>query len=162
MVCSVVGCAYETFGGVLRHKGFFHALAHQAMYLTFFFVGSVCVIEGKGLLFPAAHRYALALTFLLQYVLWNEHAAMKVEPSDARVHLLQANVNLVAFVINGYSAYNVKSVFAFVASWAIMVLNGSKCVTRCADYHNVMMTSQLFYFLHISLDVHGGIKCMLH
>ena len=124
MICTTVGGAFEAAGGMKDGLGFFHQLAHQVLYLSVFFTAAVCCLEANNLLFPNSHRYSLTFTFLLQYILWNEHAAMKEEMSDMRVHLLQAHVNFVAFVTFGYSAYNTKSVFAYVSSWAVMTLNG--------------------------------------
>lgn len=124
MICTTLGGLVEVGGGIKDGLGFFHQLAHEALYLSVFFTGVVCVLEGNKLLFENAHRYALTLTFLLQYILWNEHALMKINPSDARVHMLQANVNFVAFVMFSYSVYKPKSIFAYVASWAVMTLNG--------------------------------------
>jgi len=124
MICTTLGGLVEVGGGIKDGLGFFHQLAHEALYLSVFFTGAVCVLEGNKLLFENAHRYALTLTFLLQYILWNEHALMKVDPSDARVHMLQAHINFVTFIMFGYSVYSPKSIFAYVASWAVMTLNG--------------------------------------
>ncbi|KAL9188198.1 hypothetical protein ACHAXT_006576 [Thalassiosira profunda] len=124
MICSLVGGAYETMGGITRDLGFFHAFAHQALYLSFLFVGAVGCLEGKKIIFMGAHRYALTFSFLLQFVLWHEHAIMKEEPADVRVHMLQAYVNFAAFVIFAYATYDPKSVFAYVGGWAVIVLNG--------------------------------------
>ena len=124
VICTTVGSAYEGVLG-MRASGYFHQLTHQVLYLSFFFTAVVYCLEANKRLFPNSHRYSLTLTFLLQYILWNEHAAMKKDmSSDMRVHLLQAHVNFVAFVTFGYSAYNTKSVFAYVSSWAVMTLNG--------------------------------------
>ena len=138
MICTTLGGLVEAGGGVKDGLGFFHQLAHEALYLSVFFTGAVCVLEGNKLLFQNAHRYALTLTFLLQYILWNEHALMKIEPSDARVHMLQAHINFVAFLMFGYSVYKPKSIFAYVASWAVMTLNGmwmftAGLTTCCVD-----------------------------
>jgi len=138
MICTTLGGLVEAGGGVKDGLGLFHQLAHEALYLSVFFTGAVCVLEGNKLLFENAHRYALTLTFLLQYILWNEHALMKIEPADARVHMLQAHINFVAFVTFGYSVYSPKSIFAYVASWAVMTLNGmwmftAGLTTCCVD-----------------------------
>ena len=129
MICSVVGGFVEVGSGLRSGHSFFHQLAHQSLYICFLFVGGICYLEGQKLLFPNAHRYALTVTFLLNYILWNEHALMKVELSDVRIHMLQANVNFVAFVIFGYSAYMPKSLFAYVASWTVMTVNGMWMLT---------------------------------
>lgn len=129
MICTAIGGAVEAGGGMKDGLGFFHQLAHEAMYLSVFFTGAVCVLEGNNLLFADAHKCALAFTFLMQYILWNEHALMKEEPSDLRVHLLQAQVNFVAFLGFGYSAYNPKSLLAHVISWAVTVLNATWMLT---------------------------------
>jgi hypothetical protein len=48
---------------------------------------------------------------------------LKDDRSDARVHLLQAQINLVTSFSFGYSVYNPKSLLAFVTGWALMTLN---------------------------------------
>ena len=54
---------------------------------------------------------------------------MKTDVSDRRVHLLQAQVNLVAAASFGYSVCNPRSMVAYVAGWAAMVLNGCWMLT---------------------------------
>ena len=101
----------------------FHQLAHQALYLCFVFVGAVTWLESRGSIPPDSWRVALSFVFFLQYILWNEHGLMKEDKSDARVHLLQAQINLVASVAFGYSVYNPKSLLGYVSGWALMTLN---------------------------------------
>lgn len=124
MIFTAIGMGYEAFGGMYDGVGFFHQLAHQALYLCFFFVGAVAYLEAHKRLVPDASRAALSLAFLMQYVLWNEHGLMKNDPGDARVHILQAQVNLCAAIAFGYSVYNTKSMLAHLSGWSLMVLNG--------------------------------------
>lgn len=123
MVGTALGMFYEALGGYFDGIGLFHQLAHQALYLCFFFVGAVTWLEARGSLPPDSSRVALSFAFFLQYILWNEHGLMKEDRSDARVHLLQAQVNLVASIAFGYSVYNPKSLLAYVSGWALMTLN---------------------------------------
>jgi len=126
LIVTTLGGIYEAMGAYYDPNpniGIFHQLAHEALYLCFFFVGAVALLESRGLLMADSSRIALSVAFGLQYVLWNEHGLMKTDMSDRRVHLLQAQVNLVAAASFGYSVYNPRSLLAYLAGWAVMVLN---------------------------------------
>mmetsp|Transcript_54372 Transcript_54372/g.80660 ORF Transcript_54372/g.80660 Transcript_54372/m.80660 type:complete len:270 (-) Transcript_54372:173-982(-) len=124
MSLTTFGMIVEAGGSLKDGFGFSHQLAHQALYLCFFFVGAVACLEARKLVIPDTSRVVLSFVFLLQYVLWNEHGRMKDDPSDARVHLLQAHINLAAALAFGYSTYCPKSLLAYVAGWSLMLLNG--------------------------------------
>ena len=67
---------------------------------------------------------------------------MKTEAIDVRIHMIQAEVNFVAFVLFGYSVYNPKSVFAHIASWSSVTLNGMwlfTCGLIQSDYCGIML-----------------------
>ncbi len=114
MICTTMGFILEAGGGLKDGKGFFYELAHEVMYGTAFFVGMACHLEADGRLCPNSHRYALSFAFLMQYLLWYEHALMLVEdPLANRVHMIQAQINLIASLVFGYSAHAPRSMFAY-------------------------------------------------
>ena len=119
-----MGIIIEAASGMYAGMGFFHQLAHQSLYICLLFVGICAILESKRFLFPDVGRYALSGSFLFQYILWREHALMKTEAIDARIHMIQAEINFFAFVIFAYSVLNPKSVFVYIASWSTLTLNG--------------------------------------
>ena len=161
VTCTTAGAILEAGGGVKDGLGFFYELAHEVMYLSVFFTGMVCCLEARARLFANSHKCALSFTFLMQYLLWYEHALMLMEedPLACRVHTIQAQINLLGFVVFGYSAYEPRSMFAYgecicrifqcalliyvqlantniislpfvsVASWAVMVWNAAWMLT---------------------------------
>lgn len=75
-----------------KQKGFFFYAVHQTLYLLFFFVGLVGLLESVSLLPPDSARAALALALALQILLWSEHAQGKSDPTEARVHHILGDV----------------------------------------------------------------------
>ena len=166
MVGTTLGMFYEALGGYLGGIGLFHQLAHQALYLCFFFVGAVTWLESRWSVPPDSSRVALSFAFFLQCILWNEHGLMKEDKSDARVHLLQAQVNLVASFAFGYSVYNPKSLLAYVSGWALMTLNALWMFTAgltvcCVDLmlHTVGAALALEALLIAAVLVIGAALC---
>jgi len=137
LICSLFGLIVEATGGMRgTQHGLFHQLAHESMYISYLFVGAIFVLEQK--LYPYAHRYALSFTFLLCYFMWREHALMKEDMSDRRIHMLQAEVNFALFLSWGYSS---KSLFSYVVSLGLITLNGSWLLTAglAGSYCNLTM-----------------------
>jgi len=124
MICTTVGIVIEAISGISDGLSLYHQLAHQALYICLFLVGACALVESNGLLFPDAARCALAVSFLLQYVLWREHALMKTEEIEIRIHIIQAEINLTMAVLFGYSFHNPKSMAAYILSWSVLTLNG--------------------------------------
>jgi hypothetical protein len=114
VICTTAGAILEAGGGEKDGLGLFYELAHEVMYLSAFFTGMVCCLEARIKLFANSHRCALSFTFLMQYLLWYEHALMLAEdPLACRVHTIQAQISLLASVMFGYSAYEPRSMFAY-------------------------------------------------
>lgn len=130
MTCCTIGFLVESLGGVQAGYGFFFQGVHEVMYLSYLFVGAICHLESKKKIFPNAVRYAIALTFLTQFIIWHEHAMMKKDMASLRLHMLQAYINGAAFVAWAYSAYNPKSLFALVTGFALMAFNGTWLLTE--------------------------------
>jgi len=99
-------------------------LPHLTMMMSFFFVGAICLGESRGIVASDSSRKALALAFLMNYLLMNEHAMMKTEMADIRIHVIQSYIHLVAFLISLYSVYDKKSFTAYVLIWYTTVLDG--------------------------------------
>ena len=166
LIITSIGMIYEAGGGYRDGIGLFHQLAHLTLYLCFFFVGAVTWLESRGSVPPDSSRVALSFAFFLQYILWNEHGLMKDDMSDARVHLLQAQVNLVASFSFGYSVYNPKSLLAYVSGWALMTLNALWMFTAglsicCVDLilHTVGAALALEALLIATVLVVGAVLC---
>eukprot|EP00568_Trieres_chinensis_P008436 CAMPEP_0183293464 /NCGR_PEP_ID=MMETSP0160_2-20130417/2141_1 /TAXON_ID=2839 ORGANISM="Odontella Sinensis, Strain Grunow 1884" /NCGR_SAMPLE_ID=MMETSP0160_2 /ASSEMBLY_ACC=CAM_ASM_000250 /LENGTH=279 /DNA_ID=CAMNT_0025454585 /DNA_START=60 /DNA_END=899 /DNA_ORIENTATION=+ len=147
VVATTLGFIYEGVGGCITTVDipwpgcFSHQATHQILYLSFGFVGIVGLLESFKR-FPAdSSRMALSLALLLEYVLWNEHALMKKDDTDRRVHMLQAQVCLVSSVVFAFSVYSPKSSVAYVAGWATLVLQSMWLLTGGvnADYKKLEM-----------------------
>ena len=135
-----MGLIVEATGGMRgTQHGLLHQLAHESMYISYLFVGAIFILEQR--LYPYAHRYALSFTFLLCYFMWREHALMKDEMSDRRIHMIQAEINFALFLSWGYSSFNTKSIFSYVVSLGLIVLNGSWLLTAglAGSYCNLTM-----------------------
>ena len=124
MFCTTIGIVIEAISGISDGLSFYHQLAHQALYICLFLVGACAIVESNGLLFPDVARCALAVSFLLQYVLWREHALMKTEEIEIRIHIIQAEINLAMAALFGYSFHNPRSLAAYILSWSVLTLNG--------------------------------------
>ena len=167
MAGTTLGMFYEAMGGYLDGIGLFHQLAHVALYLCFFFVGAVAFLESRRSVPPDSSRVALSFAFFLQYILWNEHGLMKEDGSDARVHILQGQINLAASFAFGYSVYNPRSQLAYVAGWALMTLNALWMFTAgltvcCVDLmlHTVGAALALEALFIAALVLIGSALCM--
>ena len=76
MLCAaLLGCIGEIAMAVLGH-GISGATVHVSMYLCYALVGLVTVLEGKQLLPSDSHRFMLAVSSLLEGLLWIDHATM--------------------------------------------------------------------------------------
>ena len=167
MVGTTLGMFYEAMGGYLDGIGMFHQLAHMALYLCFFFVGAVTWLESRHSVPPDSSRVALSFAFFLQYILWNEHGLMKEDRSDARVHILQGQINLAASITFAYSVYNPRSLLAYVSGWALMTLNALWMLTAgltvcCVDLmlHTVGAALALEALFIAAILLIGAALCM--
>jgi hypothetical protein len=114
ILCTTVGFLIEAGGGLKDGLGLFYESGHEVMYASVLLAGTACCLEGSGRLYPNSHRHALSFTFLMQYLLWHEHALMLVEDAVAyRVHMIQAQMTLLASALFGYTAYSPRSMFAY-------------------------------------------------
>ena len=140
LICSLLGLIVEATGGMRgTQHGLLHQLAHESMYISYLFVGAIFILEQR--LYPYAHRYALSFAFLLCYFMWREHALMKDEMGDRRIHMLQAEINFALFLSWAYSSYNTKSLLSYVVSLSLIILNGCWLITAglAGSYCNVTM-----------------------
>jgi hypothetical protein len=80
------------------------------------------LLEASGYIPPDSSRAMTALVFLLAYVLWNEHALMKGDPTDKCVHVLMAKLNLVSASVHAFSVFRPKNLVAYIAGWGMFVV----------------------------------------
>ena len=125
MICTALGFLVEAIGGWLAKDNLWFQSAHETLYFLFFFAGFCAFLESRGSLPPEASRCGVATALLGEYILWHEHALMKTNMVDQRIHIVLANVSLSNSAITAWSIYQgAQSVIAFVLSYALLVLQG--------------------------------------
>lgn len=87
MLGTAVGIILEIIGGIVvfDHHPFYY-LTHQVLYSSFFLVGAIAWLESRGKLPLDSSRASAALIFGLASLLWCEHASMKENPVDRKIH----------------------------------------------------------------------------
>jgi hypothetical protein len=100
------------------------ALTHSTLYISFFIMGVCALYESKGKLPLDTHRAALVLACIVQSLIWHAHGTMKKMPEDAMLHILLSWINIANAAVVAYSMRYVDSVIAYLAGWALLVLQG--------------------------------------
>jgi len=100
------------------------AMTHCTLYMSYFIMGLCALYEAKGRLTCDTHRAALVLACLLQALIWNAHGSMKQLPADGALHLLLGYINGVTAGVMAYSIRYTDSVFAYIAGWGLLVVQG--------------------------------------
>jgi hypothetical protein len=129
MVCTGIGTFIEAYGGVLTFGNPFFQLAHETMYFSFFLVGLCAFLESKGKLPLDTHRAALVVAFIASYLMWYSHGTMKVLMADKELHILLSYINLSNAAVTAYSMRFTDSAIAFIASYALLFLQGMWILT---------------------------------
>lgn len=124
-----LGMAMETGGGWYAKGNPFFQLAHTTIYFSYFLVALCANLETKRKLPPDSFRVMMVVGLVGEYVIWNSHAAMKKEMSDALMHRLLAYMCLLNAAVTAYSIKFTDSIFAYVASWGLRCLQGSWLMT---------------------------------
>lgn len=125
LVILTFGILYEGVGGCVPkryHNCIFRHSEHVMLYLVYGFVSPVMLLEASGRVPPDSSRATLALGLLLAYVLWNEHALLKDDPTDNRVHALLANLCLAMAAVFAFSVFRPRNLAAYIAGWGMFVL----------------------------------------
>lgn len=138
LVATVVGTIYEILDS---DPGFDHvAFTHSTLYMSYFIMGICALYESKGKLPIDTHRAAFVIASIVQAQIWYTHGSMKKLPADAALHIILAYTNWANAAVVAYSMRYTDSVIAFLAGWAILVLQGiwiiiSGLYECCIDLH---------------------------
>lgn len=125
MVCTTCGLLGEAVGGYLVMGNPFFQSAHETLYFLFFFAGMCTLLESYGALPPDSSRCGVAVALLGEYILWHEHALMKSNMVDQRIHIILANISLSNSAIMAWSVHQgSRSLLAYVLGFALLVLQG--------------------------------------
>lgn len=119
----VEGVGGELFLGEAPHP-FFQNLQHITLYTLFFFSGVVGILESVDLLPQESFRAATATAFLAEAIIWNEHAQMKMNLVDQRIHVLVALTCLGSSVMMIISLYKPNHMLPFVGGFLFMLWQG--------------------------------------
>lgn len=129
MVGTGIGLILEVSGGVLDKGNPFFQLAHETLYFSFFLVGLCGFLESKGRLPLDTHRAAMVVAFIASYLMWHSHGTMKLLMADQELHILLSYINLSNAAVVAYSMRFTDSAIAFVASYALVFLQGMWVLT---------------------------------
>jgi hypothetical protein len=147
-VCTLLGFLVEAIGGYLAKGDLWFQSAHETLYALFFFAGVCSVLEAKGWLPPDSSRAGLATALPGEYILWHEHALMKTNMVDQRIHIILANVSLSNCAVVAWSVYRgAESMMAFVLGYAMLVLQGLWLLTAAFNIGVYQEHSQTGGFL---------------
>jgi hypothetical protein len=116
------------------------ALTHCALYSSYFILGICASLESQQRLPLDTHRGALVLACILQALIWQAHGSMKKLPADGALHIYLGYINGANAAVVAYSMRFTDSVMAYLAGWALLVLQGVWIFTAslyecCMDLH---------------------------
>ena len=119
----IEGVGGELFLGEAGHP-FFQNLQHITLYALFFVSGLVGVLESVNWLPQDAFRAATAFAFSAEAIIWNEHAQMKMNLVDQRIHFLVALTCFGSASMMIISLYRPDQLFPFVGAFLFMLWQG--------------------------------------
>lgn len=147
-ICTLLGFLVEAIGGYLAKDDLWFQSAHETLYALFFFAGICAVLESRGRLPPDSSRAGVATALLGEYILWHEHALMKTNMVDQRIHIILANLSLSNCAIIAWSVYRgAESMIAYVLGYALLVLQGLWLLTAAFNIGVYQEHSQTGGFL---------------
>jgi Family of unknown function (DUF716) len=147
-ICTLLGFLVEAIGGYLAKNDLWFQSAHETLYALFFFAGVCAVLESRGRLPPDSSRVGVATALLGEYILWHEHALMKTNMVDQRIHIILANVSLSNCAVVAWSVYRgAESMLAYVLGYALLVLQGLWLLTAAFNIGVYQEHSQTGGFL---------------
>lgn len=123
--CSCVGCLVE-LGDTHDNDA---RLGHWSTYSTYLLVGLCAYWESERRLPLDSFRAAFVLSLTSASPMWYFHGAMKREEANQMIHGLFAPLSLLQALFVAYSMRNTDSVFAYVGSLALCVLQGTWMLT---------------------------------
>lgn len=123
--CTLAGFLVEAIGGYLAKRNLWFQSAHECLYALYFFAGTCALLESKNLLPPDSSRCGVVTALIGEYILWHEHALMKTNMVDQRIHIILANLSLFNALVMAWSVYRgPESMVTYVLGFALLVLQG--------------------------------------
>ena len=128
VVCTLIGICVEGVGGELflgeGGHPFFENLQHITLYTMFCVSGIVGILESNDWLPQDSFRAATALALFGESIIWNEHAKMKMNLVDTRIHALVSLTCLASSTLMAISIYRPNQLVPFVGSFLFMTWQG--------------------------------------
>ena len=81
-------------------------------------------LEAKGKVPLDSHRGVAVVALLTSAIMWHTHGTMKLLMTDQLMHILLSYVNLANAAVVAYSMRFTDSAIAFIAGYALLVLQG--------------------------------------
>jgi hypothetical protein len=123
--CTLAGFLVEAIGGYVAKRNLWFQSAHECLYALYFLAGTCALLESRALLPPDSSRCGVVTALVGEYILWHEHALMKTNMIDQRIHIILANLSLLNASVMAWSVYRgSESVVAYVVGFALLVLQG--------------------------------------
>lgn len=127
LIATLLGMIYEAGAGIVASQPLRHIL-HLCLYLAFTVVGVVLLLEAKCRLPPDSYRIALVVAFVVEYVLWTEHAHMKTGLEE-KTHIVMGQICAACAIMTICSICKPTSVVLYIAAWGLLVLQAMWLVT---------------------------------
>lgn len=140
----------EEIGTQIYDPGF-HPLTHQAVYISFMIVGLIGILESRQFLPADSIRMVMTIAFIGQAMMFADHAKEKVTKTDESLHMYVSYVSWANAIMLMYSIHDPTSVRAYVASWALMLLQ-STWFTTVALYASFINMEAQFVGTWLSLQ----------
>jgi hypothetical protein len=103
---------------------FFHQSFHEMVYLMHGGIAVVAILETKQLLPPDSWRATFALVSFFASLMWEDHATMKHNPTEAAMHHFVAVTCLLQAACLTCSVLRPDHIPVYVACWACSILRG--------------------------------------
>lgn len=128
VVCTLLGILVEGMGGelFLGQEGhpFFQNLQHITLYTLFCVSGLAGILESLDILPKESFRACTAAAFFAESIIWNEHAQMKMNLVDQRIHVLVALTCLGSSSMMTISVFRPNQIVPFVGAFFFMTWQG--------------------------------------
>jgi len=86
-ITSGTGFVIEAVGGLLHKGDLFFQLAHETMYLAFFVVGIIAIMEARGRMPDDSWRFAMSVGFFVEGVVFYGHG-LEQEGIEQMLHFI--------------------------------------------------------------------------
>jgi hypothetical protein len=119
----IEGCGDILFLGHSYHS-FFANKQHMTLYILYFLSGLVTFLESHSQLPCDSSRMAFTLAVMAEAVIWNEHAQMKMNLVDQRIHALVAFTCLGASIMFVISIIRTDWIIPYIGSFVFITWQG--------------------------------------